>query len=69
MHSGQRDLWTHGDLMPGNLLVADGRLVAVIDVGGLAPADPALDLMPARNLFDEPARDAFQKALDVDDDE
>ena len=48
---GASDAWTHGDLMPGNLLAAHGRLIAVIDVGGLSPADPALDLMPAWNLM------------------
>ena len=61
------DAWTHGDLMPGNLLAADGRLCAVIDVGGLSPADPALDLMPAWNLMDQPGRLAFRAALDADD--
>ena len=33
------------DLVPGNVLVAGGRLVGVLDVGGLAPADPALGLV------------------------
>lgn len=42
-----RDLMTHGDLTPGNVLVADGRLVGVLDVGRLGPADPALDLVGA----------------------
>ena len=63
------DVWTHGDLMPGNLLARDQRLAAVIDVGGLAPADPALDLMPAWNLMDPTARQAYRAALDVDDPE
>jgi len=61
------DVWTHGDLMPGNLLVADGRLSAVIDVGGAGPADPALDLQSAWNLLDAPSRAAFRAALDTDD--
>jgi aminoglycoside phosphotransferase (APT) family kinase protein len=61
------DAWTHGDLMPGNLLTAQGRLSAVIDVGGLSPADPALDLMPAWNLMDPQGRLAFRAALDVGD--
>ena len=61
------DVWTHGDLMPGNLLARDRRLAAVIDVGGLAPADPALDLMPAWNLMEPTARQAYRAALDVDD--
>ena len=61
------DVLTHGDLMPGNLLVEDGRLAAVLDVGGVGPADPALDLMPAWNLLDAPARAAFRDGLGVDD--
>jgi len=63
----EADLWTHGDLMPGNLLVQAGRLSAVIDIGGLAPADPAVDLMPAWNLFHPEARDAYRAALGVAD--
>jgi aminoglycoside phosphotransferase (APT) family kinase protein len=38
------DVMTGGDLIPGNLLVADGWLTGVLDVGGMAPADPAIDL-------------------------
>jgi aminoglycoside phosphotransferase (APT) family kinase protein len=41
------DVMNHSDLIPPNTLVADGRLVAVLDVGGLGAADPALDLMSA----------------------
>jgi aminoglycoside phosphotransferase (APT) family kinase protein len=36
--------WIHGDLHPGNLLIADGRLAAVIDFGDIAAGDPATDL-------------------------
>jgi aminoglycoside phosphotransferase (APT) family kinase protein len=43
--------WIHGDLMPGNLLVVDRRLFAVIDFGGLNGGDPACDLQPAWNFF------------------
>jgi aminoglycoside phosphotransferase (APT) family kinase protein len=67
--AGAPDVWTHGDLMPGNLLVADGRLAAVLDVGGLGPADPALDLMPAWNLMTPGPRRAFRLALGTDDPE
>jgi aminoglycoside phosphotransferase (APT) family kinase protein len=31
------DLMTHGDLIPGNVLVSHGRLAGVIDVGGMGP--------------------------------
>jgi aminoglycoside phosphotransferase (APT) family kinase protein len=37
-------LWIHGDLHPGNLLVSESTLSAVIDFGDLAAGDPATDL-------------------------
>ena len=57
------DVMTHGDLIPGNLLVAQGRLTGVIDVGGLGPADPALDLVAAWHLLDPEPREAFRADL------
>ena len=57
----------HRDLIPGNLLVADGRLTGVIDVGGLGPADPALDLVAAWHLLDGPARAVLRAGLGCDD--
>ena len=57
------DVMTHGDLIPGNLLVAGGRLTGVIDVGGLGPADPALDLVAAWHLLDPGPREAFRADL------
>lgn len=57
------DVVTHGDLVPGNLLLdGAGRLTAVLDVGGLGPADPALDLVAGWHLFDRPAREVFRTA-------
>jgi aminoglycoside phosphotransferase (APT) family kinase protein len=61
------DVWVHGDLLPGNLLVVEGRLSAVIDFGTLTVGDPACDLLPAWNLFAGPSRRRFLSALDVDD--
>ncbi|MEU5784503.1 aminoglycoside phosphotransferase family protein [Micromonospora lupini] len=61
------DVWIHADLMPGNLLVRDGRLVAVIDLGAVGVGDPAVDLMPAWNLFDARSRETYRRALGVDD--
>jgi aminoglycoside phosphotransferase (APT) family kinase protein len=61
------DVWTHGDLMPGNLLVEAGRLVGVIDMGQAAVADPALDLQPVWNMFGPTAAAAFRATLQVDD--
>lgn len=58
------DVMTHGDLIPGNVLVEDGRLTAVIDVGGFGPADPALDLVAAWHLLDHGPRQVFRAQLD-----
>jgi aminoglycoside phosphotransferase (APT) family kinase protein len=60
-------VWTHGDLMPANLLVRDGRLTGVIDWGGFGLGDPAVDLMPAWNLLDTAGRDVFRAALGIDE--
>ena len=37
-------MWIHGDLHPGNLLIHDNALSAVIDFGDVACGDPATDL-------------------------
>jgi aminoglycoside phosphotransferase (APT) family kinase protein len=60
-------VWVHGDLLPGNLLVVDGRLSAVIDWGGLNVGDPACDLQPAWNVFVDDSRMRFRAELKVDD--
>lgn len=57
----------HGDLIPGNLLVADGRLTSVLDWGGLGAGDPAQDLDPAWAVLDEAGATAFREILDVDE--
>ncbi|MFG1962939.1 aminoglycoside phosphotransferase family protein [Nonomuraea sp. NPDC049028] len=61
------EVWLHGDLLPGNLLVVDGRLSAVIDFGGLNVGDPACDLQPAWNVFAGESRRRFRRELGVDD--
>jgi aminoglycoside phosphotransferase (APT) family kinase protein len=61
------DVMTHGDLIPGNVLVRDGRLAGVIDVGGLGPADPALDLVGAWHLLEADPRQVLRDDLDCDD--
>ena len=61
------DVWIHGDLLGGNLLVRDGRLSAVIDWGPLKVADPAPDVAPAWTLLEGEARRTFRDRLDVDD--
>jgi aminoglycoside phosphotransferase (APT) family kinase protein len=64
---GKPPVWMHGDLAPGNLLVTDGRLSAVIDFGALNIGDPAVDLIVAWNLLPADARAVFRDALGVDD--
>lgn len=60
-------VWIHGDLSPGNLLVEQGRISAVIDFGCLGVGDPACDLQVAWNLLPAQTRDVFRAALAVDD--
>lgn len=59
--------WTHGDLLPGNLIARDGLLTAVVDFECLGTGDPALDYCCAWTLFDRPTRDLFWNQVDVDD--
>jgi aminoglycoside phosphotransferase (APT) family kinase protein len=53
----------HGDLMPGNVLVADSRLVGVLDVGGLGVADRSLDLVSAWHLLEPGPRQVLRELL------
>jgi aminoglycoside phosphotransferase (APT) family kinase protein len=61
------EVWVHGDLLPGNLLVVDGRLSAVIDFGCLNVGDPACDLQAAWNVFAGDSRMRYRAELQVDD--
>ena len=64
---GRLPVLFHGDMMPGNLLVNNDRLFAVIDFSGLGVGDPACDMMIAWGLFSGESRDVFRRALAVDD--
>lgn len=66
VHAGP-PVWIHGDLHPGNLLAARGRLRAVLDFGCLGVGDPACDLLPAWNWGDGDARTLYRSALGTDD--
>lgn len=61
------DVMNHGDLIPGNLLVAGGRLAGVLDVGGLKAADPALDLVSGWHLLADGPREELRHELGCDD--
>ncbi|MCX4554514.1 aminoglycoside phosphotransferase family protein (plasmid) [Streptomyces sp. NBC_01387] len=60
-------VWIHSDLQPGNLLVVEGRLSAVIDFGCLGLGDPAVDLIAAWYVLPAEARGVFRAALGADD--
>ncbi|SCK46926.1 aminoglycoside phosphotransferase family protein [Streptomyces sp. WMMB 322] len=56
-------VWFHGDVAHGNLLVADGRLSAVIDFGCSGVGDPSCDLTIAWTLLSGESREAFREAM------
>ncbi len=62
----QDPVWFHGDVAAGNLLVEDGRLVAVIDFGTSGVGDPACDLVIAWTLLSGESRETFRRALPLD---
>ncbi|MBF4622284.1 aminoglycoside phosphotransferase family protein [Clavibacter sp. VKM Ac-2542] len=62
-----RDVWFHGDLAAGNVLLDDGRLSAVIDFGTCGVGDPACDMAAAWTLLPAEGRAAFRDRLEVDD--
>lgn len=59
----------HRDLIPANVLTGGERLTGVLDTGGCAPADPALDLVVCWHLLDAPRRAIVREALACDDPE
>ncbi|WP_149830128.1 aminoglycoside phosphotransferase family protein [Streptomyces tailanensis] len=61
-------VWLHGDIAPGNLLLSEGRLSAVIDFGCSAVGDPACDLVAAWTMFDRETRPLFVRAAGLDQD-
>jgi aminoglycoside phosphotransferase (APT) family kinase protein len=59
-------VWFHGDVAPGNLIVRDGKLAAVIDFGCSGIGDPACDLTIAWTLLSGDSRRAFRDTVAVD---
>lgn len=61
-----KPVWVHGDISPGNLIINDNKLCAVIDFGILGVGDPACDLVIAWTLFRGKSRDKFRKEVNLD---
>jgi aminoglycoside phosphotransferase (APT) family kinase protein len=59
--------WFHGDVAPGNLLLRDGRLAAVIDLGLAGVGDPACDLAVAWTSCDAGSREELRAGTGADD--
>jgi len=64
----QKPVWVHGDLLPGNILVKNNRLSAVIDFSDVGVGDPATDLIIAWSLLNKNSRKLFRKNLKKIDD-
>src|SRR6266545_2979786 len=61
-------VWLHGDLLPGNLLVQDGRVSGVLVFSLVGVGDPACDLIVAWALLPSEERESLRGELDVDAD-
>jgi aminoglycoside phosphotransferase (APT) family kinase protein len=59
-------VWVHGDIAPGNILIENGKLCAVIDFGILGVGDPSCDAAMAWTFFDDSSRKTFKNALNFD---
>src|SRR4029078_2332879 len=60
-------VWLHADLIPGNLLLREGRLAGVLAFGPMASGDPAYDDTPAWQLLARASRPAFLELVGADD--
>lgn len=54
----------HGDLHPGNIVLANDRIAGLIDFGDVSAGDPANDLAIAWMAFDASGRTAFRAATE-----
>jgi aminoglycoside phosphotransferase (APT) family kinase protein len=60
-------VWFHGDIAPGNLLVRQGRLSAVIDFGTAGVGDPSCDTVFAWTVLSGESRRVFAQRLRADE--
>lgn len=60
------DVWVHGDVAPGNILIQAKRFCGLIDFGILGMGDPACDYAMAWTYFDEQSSTIFLAGLPKD---
>lgn len=60
-------VWIHGDFSAGNIILEGNNLTAVIDFGGTAMGDPAMDLQIAWFFLDVDSRKIFRDEMNIDD--
>ncbi len=65
VYTGQ-NVWVHGDIAPGNLLLQNNQFYGIIDFGILGTGDPACDYAMAWTYFDSESRNIFLKGLSCD---
>lgn len=60
-------VWIHGDFAPGNILIQNNKLTAIIDFGCMGVGDPACDLVIAWTFLRDRARDVFINRMTLDE--
>lgn len=61
-------VWLHGDLHTANVIVRDGAISAIIDLGDVTAGDPAVDFAIGWMLFDDEDRSSLRTAAGGVDD-
>lgn len=59
-------VWIHGDMSPGNIIIENKQLKAVIDFSGIAVGEPSCDLVMAWTFFDETSKQIFKENLNYE---
>lgn len=65
--STSADVTSHGDLTSGQCARLARSIGGILDVGGLGPADPGLDLVSAWHLLHDAPRQMLRDELGCDD--